>query len=43
VTVDENEGLTFEAAGDGWLALTVNTAAADATADVEYSVLVAYA
>ena len=43
VTVDEKAGLTLEAAADGWLALTVNTAAADATADVEFSVFVAYA
>lgn len=42
ITVDEIEGLTFVSTGRGWLAVQLKTAAADATADIAYSVGVAY-
>ena len=42
VTVDEKEGLTFVAAADGWLTVQLIAAAADATADINFSVGVAY-
>jgi len=42
VTIDEFSGLTLTTAGNGWLAVTINTAAADATADIAFSVAVSY-
>ena len=42
VTVDETSGMTFEAESDGWLAVQLKAAAADATADITFNVLVAY-
>lgn len=42
ITVDEIEGLTLEAEGDGWLAVQLIAADADATADITFSVGVAY-
>lgn len=42
VAVDETAGLTFVAEADGWLAAQLLTAAADATADIIFSVGVAY-
>lgn len=42
VTIDEKSGLTLVAEGNGWLAVTINTAAADATADIEFNVGVSY-
>ena len=32
-----NNGLPFVAAADGWIVVTINTAAADATASIDYS------
>lgn len=43
VSIDEIEGMTFQSAGDGWLAVTVNTADADAPASITFDVLVSYA
>ena len=43
ITIDEIEGLTIEATGNGWLAVQLKTAAADATADISFNILVAYA
>lgn len=42
ITVDEKEGLTFVAAADGWLTVQLIAADADATADIVFSVGVAY-
>jgi hypothetical protein len=42
VTIDEIEGLTLETEANGWLAVQLKTAAADATADVTFSVIVKY-
>jgi len=42
VTVDEKEGLSFVAEADGWLAVQLKTAAADATASITFQVGVAY-
>ena len=42
LTVDETSGITFEAEADGWLAVQLLTADADATADIEFRVEVAY-
>lgn len=42
VTVDEVEGLSFVAAADGWLAAQIIAAAADATANLTFNVLVSY-
>jgi len=42
VTVDEIAGLTLETAGDGWLAVQILVANADATADVTFNVNIAY-
>ena len=42
MTVDEKEGLTYVTTGKGWLAAQLKTAAADATADIEFQVGVAY-
>ena len=42
VTVTEIEGLTLKTTANGWLALTVRTAATDAEADVTFSVQVKY-
>jgi hypothetical protein len=42
VTIDEVEGLTLQAGGPGWLAVTINTAAADAEAAITYQVGVHY-
>ena len=42
LTIDETAGLTFEAEGDGWLAVQVLAAAADATADITFNVGVTY-
>jgi hypothetical protein len=42
VTVDEVEGLTFEAEADGYVAVQLLTAAADAEADIKYSFQIAY-
>lgn len=41
VAVDQGD-LAFEAEADGWLAVTINTAAADAEADIDFNVLVQY-
>lgn len=37
VTIDEVLGLTFVAEADGWIAMTINTAAADATAPIAWN------
>lgn len=42
LTVDETSGLTLETEGNGWLAVKIETAAADATADITFNVGVAY-
>ena len=42
LTVDEIEGLTLKTAGDGWLAVQIVTAAADADADITFNVQVKY-
>jgi hypothetical protein len=42
VTVDEKEGLSFVAEADGWLAIQLKAAAADATASITFQVGVAY-
>lgn len=42
VTIDEIDGMTFVAAGNGWLAATINTANADGTANITFDVLVGY-
>lgn len=42
VTVDEIVGHTFVAAADGWIAATINTANADATADISFNFVGAY-
>lgn len=42
VTVDEIEGLTFVSEANGWLAVQLKTAAADAAADITFQVQVAY-
>jgi len=42
IAVDEKEGLTLVTEGDGWLAVQLKTAAADAEADIEFSILQSY-
>lgn len=42
ITIDETTGLTLTTTANGWLAATINTAAADATANIEFSVAVSY-
>ena len=42
ITVDETTGMTLTTAGNGWLAVTINTANADATADITFTVGVTY-
>jgi hypothetical protein len=42
VTVDEIVGHTFVAAADGWIAVTINTADADATANISFNFAGAY-
>lgn len=42
VTIDEIEGMTFVALGNGYLAAQILTAAADATANITFSVNVSY-
>lgn len=42
VTVDEVEGLTLVAEGNGWLAAQVLTADADSDADIDFNVIVSY-
>jgi hypothetical protein len=42
VTVDEFAGLTFVAAADGWIVATINTANADATANIDWNFIEAY-
>ena len=42
VTVDETDGLNFVAAADGWVAVTTNTASADATASIFFQITGAY-
>ncbi len=42
VTIDEFSGLTLTTTANGWLAVTINTANADATANIEFSVAVSY-
>lgn len=42
VAIDEKAGLTFEAEADGWLAVQLLTAAADAEADIEFNLVQAY-
>lgn len=42
VTLDEHTGFILRTQGNGWLAVTINTADADATADIEFSVGVVY-
>jgi len=42
VTIDETTGLTLTTTANGWLAVTINTANADATADIAFSVAVSY-
>lgn len=37
VTVDEPDGVTFIAEANGWIAMTINTAAADNTASVTFN------
>lgn len=43
VTIDEIEGMTFVAQGNGWLAAQIKGADADATANITFNVLVSYA
>ncbi len=42
VTIDEFSGLNLKTTADGWLVATINTAAADATADITFNVGVVY-
>lgn len=42
VTVDEIEGMSLVTTADGWLAVQLKTADADATANIVYAVTVAY-
>lgn len=42
VTIDEIEGLSFVAEANGWLAVQLKAAAADATASITFQVGVAY-
>ncbi len=42
VTIDEFSGLTLTTTANGWLAVTINTANADATADIAFNVAVSY-
>lgn len=42
VTVDEKEGNVFVAEANGWIAVQLKAAAADATADIEFNFGVAY-
>lgn len=42
IAIDEIEGLTLETEADGWLAVQLKTAAADAEADIKFNVGVAY-
>ncbi len=42
ITVDEIEGLSFVAEGNGWVAVQLKAAAADATAAITFQTLVAY-
>lgn len=42
VTVDEKDGLTFVAEADGWIAVEIDTANADAEAAIEFQFSVAY-
>lgn len=42
VAVDEIAGMTLETQGDGYVAIQLLAAAADATADITFSVLVSY-
>jgi len=42
VTVDEIDGLSFVAAGNGWLTAQLLTSAADATANITCNLVVAY-
>jgi len=42
VTLDEKEGLSFVAAGNGWITIQLIAAAADATADVAFNFVMAY-
>lgn len=43
VTIDEKGSLLFEAEADGWIVAEVKGAATDATGDIEFNVLQAYA
>ena len=42
MTVDETEGMTFVAEANGWFAVQLLTAAADAEADIAFNVGVVY-
>lgn len=42
VTVDEFEGLNFVATADGWVVVTINTAAADADGTIQFQFSGAY-
>ena len=42
VAIDLLPGMTFVSEADGWLAVTINTAAADAEADITFKVGVSY-
>lgn len=42
ITVDEIEGMTFVAEGDGWIAVQLKAAAADATAPVSFQIVGSY-
>lgn len=42
VTVDEIEGMSFVAESEGWLAVQLKAAAADATANITYNLSVSY-
>lgn len=42
VSIDEFSGMTLTTAGNGWLAVTINTADADATANIIFNVAVSY-
>jgi len=42
VTIDEVEGMTLSTAGNGWLCARINTADADATAPITFTVNVSY-
>jgi len=42
LSIDEVEGMTLSTAGNGWLCARINTADADATAPITFTVNVSY-